>query len=368
MYQVRIIGQKEFEACREPWNRLVLSMRIPSIFCTWEWILTWQEHYGAAYAPLFLSVYEGQALKGILPLARHATADSTPSAWKRRTLSYCGSMELYPDYVDLICSEEDSEGCIEAVVEFLTTQFTAWDLLHIALLSEGSRLVTGAGERPASLTPVITPGSVSPYIAFTSHLEDVAKAFGSTLKNNLKRRQRQLFEQQGVQYVSCPPSQEADGLRTLFDLHQRRAARKQISSTFKGDRLLAFHSALVRRMEKNGWVWLRFLKKEDELIAAFYGFSIGKRVFYYQMGFDPEWERHSPGMVLLYEVIKEAFVTQHKEFDFLRGGETYKSLWTQNQRPLVGVTLYNTTLRGRVAKAVSSSRDAMRRYVRRLTG
>ena len=277
-------------------------------------------------------------------------------------------MDLYPDYVDLISKNEDAGPCLDAVLDFLTTEYKSWDRLHLSMLSEGSPLVSRMTDPHSPLAASIKPGSVSPFITFSSDFDQVTNAFVSTLKNNIKRRQRQLFEQQGVQYVACPPSQEAEGLRALFDLHERRAKRKNIVSTFKGERLFAFHSDVAQSIQKHDWMWLRFLKSKNTVIAAFYGFAIGNRVFYYQMGFDPEWERYSPGMVLMYEVIKEAFSKHYKEFDFLRGGETYKSLWTQSQRPLVSVDMYNNTLRGGFLKAVSRSKQLMKMGVKQLAG
>ena len=79
-------------------------------------------------------------------------------------------------------------------------------------------------------------------------------------------------------------------------------------------------------------IWLRILKTENETIAAYYGFVFENRVFYYQLGLDPQWQSHSPGMVILYEVIREAFAGDFREFNFLQGEEEYKYKWTKTHR------------------------------------
>ena len=69
MYKVKVATLKEFQESREIWNDFILKMNIPSIFCTWEWIYTWWEHFGKNYELLILFIYHGDRIKGIFPLA-----------------------------------------------------------------------------------------------------------------------------------------------------------------------------------------------------------------------------------------------------------------------------------------------------------
>jgi hypothetical protein len=139
MYKVKVLDIKEFQQTKDVWNNLVLAMNIPSIFCTWEWIYTWWEHFGRDYEPVILFVYKDAELVGILPLAYHKTLNG---ALFSRKLSYCGSMELYPDHLDIICSKEDAEQCLDAVFEFLKSEFKDWNVLDVSLLSEGSNIIS----------------------------------------------------------------------------------------------------------------------------------------------------------------------------------------------------------------------------------
>jgi len=69
MYTVKVASIDEFRESKEAWNELVSKLAFPSIFCTWEWIYTWWEHFGDKYQLLILFIYEGAELKGIFPLA-----------------------------------------------------------------------------------------------------------------------------------------------------------------------------------------------------------------------------------------------------------------------------------------------------------
>lgn len=366
MYKVKIADIKEFQENRERWNHLTLVMNIPSIFCTWEWIYTWWEHFGNAYEPLILFIYKDTELKGILPLAFHKTTsiiNNLNNSSIGRILSYCGSIELYPDHLDIICPKEEANPCLDAVFDFLSSEYRNWDVLQISLLTDGSNLLSYFNKGNKHFDSAIKQSSVAPFISLSDNFGEYIKKFNSKQRYNIKSRQTKLYEQFGVKYIACNPSQIFEGLKTLFHLHELRAKRKDIMSTFKGPHLFNFHYALSQRISKHDWIWLRFLKTKEEIISVAYGIQYGKHLFYYQIGLNPEWERYGPGAVLIYEVIQEAFSRNYKEFDFLRGNEEYKKTWTQNHRALFDMKIYNRTLCGNFSKIIFSSRNMVKRYL-----
>jgi CelD/BcsL family acetyltransferase involved in cellulose biosynthesis len=364
MYTVRRLNTDGFRQARDEWNSLASEMAFPSIFCTWEWIYTWWEHFGGAYDPVILAVYDGPALKGIMPLALQK-ADTVKSQLKGRVLSYCGSKEVYPDHLDVISSREDAPECMRAVWDYLADEFTAWDVIEIALMSEGSNLLSYINSGQLRYEADVKQRSKAPFIPLEGGLEEYMQSFGSKQRYSIRSRQRKLYEQLGAWYAAGSPSESTIDLKTLFSLHAMRAKRKNIVSTFQGEELFNFHDALIRRLNAQGRAWLRLIRNSTGIIAAFYGFSFGGHLFYYQIGLDTELERYAPGKVLMFEVIKEAFDSGHKEFDFLRGDEEYKSYWTRASRDLFAVSIYNGTVMATITKTVSQSKDLIKRHVKR---
>jgi CelD/BcsL family acetyltransferase involved in cellulose biosynthesis len=140
-----------------------------------------------------------------------------------------------------------------------------------------------------------------------------------------------------------------------------RSRKKNIQSTFSSVDIREFHKSLWKRINNSGWLSLRFLKSEKKIIAASYNFNYQGRVFSYQKGMDPEWERYGPGKAIVYEAIREAFLTGSKEYNFLRGNEEYKSGWTRECRPLFTVTIYNSTVGGRITGILSRLRNLLKK-------
>lgn len=360
-YNVRVATVKEFKESREIWNKLALSMNIPRIFCTWEWVYTWWEHFGERYEPLILFVYNDTDPVGILPLSYYKAGIFNRYLTKR-VLTYCGSNETYPDHLDIICAKEDAAQCVKAVFRFLASEYTDWAAINISLLSEENNLRLYADVNP-NVTTLIKSNTSAPFIALNGTFEDYTGTFGNKKRYDLRKKQRVLCEGQKVEYISCDPLRITQGIKTLFHLHELRARSKKIETTFKGKTLFDFHNALAERISKNGWLWLRFLRNtHGEIISAFYGFSINGYLLYYQLGIDPEWEPHSPGTVLFYEVIKEAYSRNYKEFDFLRGNEPYKSRWTQDRRALYTATIYNKTVAAHFLMKTSQLKDSIKMH------
>lgn len=360
-YNVRVATTKEFKESKEVWNKLTLSMSIPRIFCTWEWVYTWWEHFGEKYEPLILFIYNDTEPVGILPLSYYKTGIINRYL-TNRILTYCGSNELYPDHLDIICAKEDAGQCVSAVFNFLASEYTDWAVINISLLSEENNLKLYA-DTNSNVTTLIKASTSAPFIALNGTFEDYTGTFGNKKRYDLRKKQKVLCEGQKVEYISCDPLHITEGMKTLFYLHELRAKSKKIESTFKGEVLFHFHKVLAERINKNGWLWLRFLRNTDgEIISAFYGFAINGHLLYYQLGIHPEWEPYSPGTVLFYEVIKEAFSKNYKEFDFLRGNEKYKSRWTQTGRALHTYDIYNKTVAANLLMKTSQMKDLMKKH------
>ncbi len=351
MYTVKIATDKEFEKSRDAWNSLAALMPIPSIFCTWEWIYTWWEQFGGNYKPLILFVYEDSELKGILPLASYNICLSRECT-VGRVLTYCGCRELYPDHLDVIASKENAKVCIEALCNFLHSEYREWDVLDLRLFAEGSNFITWAKQDRAEysngLCFNVRQDSYAYFIPLHGNFEDFVNTLDSKQRYNLKSRKKKL-EAQGFLYESCDPLAKPEAFDTLFAIHANRSSRKKIRSTFNDAAIIEFHKALSKRINNSGWISMRFLRNEKDVIAASYNFNYQGRIFSYQKGMDAKWERFGPGKAIVFEAIKEAFQNGNTEYNFLQGSEEYKSGWTKDGRPLFTVTLYNKTINGMIS-------------------
>ncbi len=363
MYTVKIASTDDFRESREIWNKLASEMPLPSIFCTWEWIYTWWEHFGKKYEPKILFVYKDADLKAILPLTVHGAI--LHKGWLAgRILTYCGSMELYPDHLDIICPQHEAEPCIKAVFEFLTNKYQEWDVLNLNLVTEGNNLTSSIIKNQHKFNVEIQKASVSPYIPLSNSFDEYMKSFGAKQKHNMMRLLNRLYTKHGVELVCHDGVLDTSRvLGELISLHRLRKQNKGVISSFDDSSIFDYHVALARRLSDNGWLRLLYLKKDEKIIAAAYGFVYGKRFHYYQSGFDPVWEKESIGSSLIIELIKKAYNEGLMEFDFLRGNEEYKKRWAPGNRVLLSVNIYNETINGTIAKVARRFKRVLKKVI-----
>ena len=69
------------------------------------------------------------------------------------------------------------------------------------------------------------------------------------------------------------------------------------------------------------------MKLNRQVIAVLYAFAGGKSTYYYLSGFDPAFDKLSPGTLIVGHAIEEAIAEGHRWFDFMRGQENYKYAW-----------------------------------------
>jgi hypothetical protein len=363
MFRVKIANIEEFRNSRQVWNDLVLTMKRPSVFCTWEWIYTWQKHFGNSYEPVILFILEGDELVGILPLAlkKMVVEDGLIPG---RVLSFCGSEELCSDHLDILSSENDAESCIRAALDFIVSEYKKWDILYFSHLAEDSNMIEFLRNGLTAVDKDMCEVSIAPYISirkvFANNFEKYNGSLTRDKRHDLKRRRKVLHDKFGIRNVKGDPITSKEAIRDLFFLHNLRAQSKQMETSFHGEDSIQFHEEVSRLFFRNGWLRLRFLLNREKRIAALYSFAFSNRLFAYQSGLDPEWETRGAGSALLYDLIEEAFKDQMNEFDFLRGGEPYKGTWTKESRTLFNVNIYNFTLWGRFCKSAFRARRVIK--------
>jgi CelD/BcsL family acetyltransferase involved in cellulose biosynthesis len=66
----------------------------------------------------------------------------------------------------------------------------------------------------------------------------------------------------------------------------------------------------------------------------------------YLSGLDPSADFCSPGVLILHYAIEQAIHEGAREFDMLRGAESYKYDWSAESRPNAGLRLGHTGAEG----------------------
>ena len=228
-----------------------------------------------------------------------------------RVVCFCGSMELYPDHLEIICSSENSKNAnvyINKMIEFFKNDYTQWDILHLRFLAGDGHLSSWLISAPEKQKTKLLHRSIAPYISLKGNINinDFLQRYHHQKRYNLKKGTRILFKTKNIVMKRIETIDELkNGLEDLFSLHTARAHEKGIISTFKGEVIIEFHRVLSKKFLEKGWLRLYFLMNGAKAISAVYGFIFGKKFYYYKTGLDPEWQKYGAGKILILKIIED---------------------------------------------------------------
>lgn len=144
--------------------------------------------------------------------------------------------------------------------------------------------------------------------------------------DKLQYYQRRAAKEGMIQFERAEGSNSGEYLEQLFELHQARWAEAG-GGVLADDGIKEFHREAASQFAKSGNLRLYRMTLDSELLAVLYAFADSKNTYYYLSGFDPSYEKLSPGTLIIGHAIERAIEEGHRTFNFLRGQESYKYAW-----------------------------------------
>jgi CelD/BcsL family acetyltransferase involved in cellulose biosynthesis len=128
------------------------------------------------------------------------------------------------------------------------------------------------------------------------------------------------------------------------------------------------HSA-AKTLADAGLIRVFVLRSQDgEPLAATLVYVCRDHMFGFQTGFDPQWERHRVGTVLLALLLQHASEQGYARFDFLGDEAQYKAYWSNETHGKTDVLLFPNTASGVWRAAKTKWLLDARRTARRIAG
>ncbi|MDB6124122.1 MAG: hypothetical protein JWQ71_3115 [Pedosphaera sp.] len=236
------------------------------------------------------------------------------------------------DYLDGIWDPEFQDDCGQAMLAYLISNHHRWDVCDFQELRAGSTLLK-AGPIPTEWSEEIAIQNNCPSLKLAPNDEGLCRSIPPQQLKNFRYYQRRIEKMGQVHIDWATESNLEELLEALFQLHGARWAIRGCSGVLAETGIQRFHAEAAAALLSRGVLRLYGLRLNQKIIASYYGFLDKERAYFYLGGFDPAWERLSPGMVLVGYAMEEAAREGAKEFDFLRGEEAYKYKWGAKDRP-----------------------------------
>ena len=100
----------------------------------------------------------------------------------------------------------------------------------------------------------------------------------------------------------------------------------------------------------------------DDVAAMLIGVVQGGKFWVLKVGYDPKYNKASPGILLMIEAIKYSVAHGLTSFELMGSVEAWTQVWTKHERSSVTLRVYPANLRGAVvfvADAVASARSRL---------
>jgi CelD/BcsL family acetyltransferase involved in cellulose biosynthesis len=342
-FTVRVIDSKSgFKKLQPEWNQLLLRSQSSSIFCSWEWLYTWYEHFGSGCVVYIIAVHDPAGkLIGLGPFGIFKAKGVLPL----RQLRFLGSVGLCSEYLDILAETGREADVADAILEMILKKNGRWDALYLSEMLPDALLLRNLERQKTKYSCYWkqTDSNTCPYLDLPSQLDEFYSQMNPQTRSTIRRKTRKLLDSgAALQKVTSAPS-TATALLDLFALHSLSWSSRGETGNFHDISIRRFHQHIARTFCANNWLTIYSLVYNSVPVASLYGY-LYKNVFYYwQAGFNPEVptgftnSTYSPGLVLMHECMVDLIQQGVARFDFLRGDEEYKKRWTKSSRKTINV-------------------------------
>ena len=315
--KVEIINSiKQFDELETNWNNVYARDAHAQIFLSWSWLRGWLEVVPNQWFILALRPKIDSPYVGFFPLAMRSLQWHNVNVY--RALQTCA--HPVADYTGFICLPEYEKDGIKNFAHYIDSNIQ-WDVFHVKDIQDTRLNIFTKHFSENNFQIIRNPGAICPYISLPDDWEEYLLNYISRKPRKNLRNSLRKIEQNSDFYLS---SIQADNLEkqieTLLELWQIKWG-KQPSS------VLNTYRSVFSSCAKNNSLWIDILWDKSTPVAGT-GIYVEKekKVLYGQMtGFNPEYNKLSPGRVIIAFSIQKAIDNQLTNYDLLRGDLDYKS-------------------------------------------
>lgn len=205
--------------------------------------------------------------------------------------------------------------------------------------------------------------SGSPFVPIATSWDEYFQSLSSRRRQDYRRARRGLERLGKIEVEIRSPEVSAveHGMNEAMRVEAASWKGREGSAMLTNPRLSGFFLHLAQCLARQGQLRLCFLRLNGEAIAMQVAAVHGGRWWVLKIGYDERWAEHSPGIQLMWDVLREAFERGLTSFEMLGSAEPWLTIWTRQQRAYRTLAFYPYNGRGMVAL----SADIMRAFAQR---
>jgi CelD/BcsL family acetyltransferase involved in cellulose biosynthesis len=188
----------------------------------------------------------------------------------------------------------------------------------------------------------LTPAMGSPFIPINTTWDEFETGMSSDCRNEVRRKKKLLDKQGKLTFEIIPPHPDTMHLY-LEDFMRVEAAGwkgKERTALLFDERRRNFFDRYGKAAARRGILRMCILRIDDTAIAAAIAVEDYNRFWLLKVGYDEEWRRFAPGILLLHETIRYAFDHGLESYEFLGDEAPWIRRWTKQSHAYVRARVY----------------------------
>lgn len=292
----------DLEPLAAEWNQLALAVPWPFPMSSHAWICTFFEHClrpGESWICLFAR--DNGALAGVLPLV------ISPRGRTLGGVTLKIPVDLHTFSVDILAAPGKAGEVVPLLLSSIERFVPSWSSLRISRLPRLSPTVSIIEQGIPGLRPVSFYDGDGSSIRLDGGGDAYAAGISRKFRRNLANARNRLAELRDVAYLRVEgPLATSAHLAQFAELEAAGWKGRGGSAIRSSSTLLAFYTALTRRLGENGWLQWSFLRAEGKVIAAKLNVRFGPSLVMCKIAYDEAYARYSPGNLLMEQDIEDA--------------------------------------------------------------
>ncbi|UCD55748.1 MAG: GNAT family N-acetyltransferase [Candidatus Omnitrophota bacterium] len=307
---------------KDAWDALLESAVNTSIFQTFEYQSIWWKHFGETSKRqlLLLVAIDDGVTVGIAPLM----TERIPLV-PNPVIKFVGSPVC--DYIDFIIVKGREQEIISHFLSYIKK--INFIEMNLAFIPEASYTLRSQQVKSFLVDK-------SPYLDLDKNWDNTYKRLNKTIKKYVARREKAAMKAGKLEFGYVKDREGIDiFLKDYFKIHVKRW--RDFSgrySQFQYENWRNFVREISAIFLEKSYVDLSYLKLNSNIVACHFGFIFNNAFHWYMPTFNPDFARFSPGNIFIMRLLEHSANKGFMRFDFLRGEEPYKAMWTDSTKNL----------------------------------
>jgi CelD/BcsL family acetyltransferase involved in cellulose biosynthesis len=216
---------------------------------------------------------------------------------------------------------------------------------------------------------LIRPQAPTPWIALDEGWADPEQKLSSRRRSDFRRARKHAEQTGHIRAEHCVPEEhEVDRRLDLAFEIERRSWKGEAGTALVDNRAGDFYRRYGKRVARGGQFRVEFLHIGEQVAAMQLAVVHQNRYWVLKIGYDPQFHRASPGILLMVEAIKRAVAEGLETYELLGTVQPWIQVWTELERPCVSLRYYPGNVSGRIALAadlIGKAPGAIKKILRR---